>query len=115
MSWSINIGSVAATIVKVHVTFLLLLAWIFGVEYISGGPQEALNSLLFVVLLFLCVLLHEFGHIPGDRRRTAAPPNRRAQAAVASAKFPPRPVINQSGCCAIASVPRIPPSVRPVC
>ncbi len=68
MSWSINIGSVAGTMVKVHVTFLLLLAWIFGVEYISGGPQEALNSLLFIVLLFLCVLLHEFGHILTARR-----------------------------------------------
>jgi stage IV sporulation protein FB len=68
MSWSINIGSVAGTVIKVHVTFLLLLAWIFGVEYISGGPQEALNSLLFIVLLFLCVLLHEFGHILTARR-----------------------------------------------
>ena len=63
MSWSLNIGSVAGTAVRIHVTFLLLLAWIFGVNYISGGPQAAWNGLLFIVLLFLCVLLHEFGHI----------------------------------------------------
>ncbi len=63
MSWSIKIGSVAGTAIRIHVTFLLLLAWIFGVEYIAGGPQAAWNSLLFIVLLFLCVLLHEFGHI----------------------------------------------------
>ena len=63
MGWSLNIGSVAGTAVRIHVTFLLLLAWIFGVEYIAGGPQAAWNSLLFIVLLFLCVLLHEFGHI----------------------------------------------------
>jgi Zn-dependent protease/CBS domain-containing protein len=63
MGWSITIGSVAGTAVRIHVTFLLLLAWIFGANYISGGPQQAWSGLLFVVLLFLCVLLHEFGHI----------------------------------------------------
>jgi len=63
MSWSLKIGSVAGTAIRIHVTFLLLLAWIFGVNYISGGPQAAWSALLFVVLLFLCVLLHEFGHI----------------------------------------------------
>ncbi len=63
MSWSLNIGSVAGTAIRIHVTFLLFLAWIFGVEYAAGGPQAAWSSLLFIVLLFLCVLLHEFGHI----------------------------------------------------
>src|SRR5580700_2306749 len=63
MSWSLNIGSVAGTAIRIHVTFLLFLAWIFGVSYVSGGPQQAWTGLLFVVLLFLCVLLHEFGHI----------------------------------------------------
>ncbi|HXQ84835.1 MAG TPA: site-2 protease family protein [Xanthobacteraceae bacterium] len=63
MSWSLNIGSVAGTAIRIHVTFLLFLAWIFGVEYIAGGPQVAWSGLLFIVLLFLCVLLHEFGHI----------------------------------------------------
>jgi stage IV sporulation protein FB len=63
MTWSLNIGSVAGTAVRVHVTFLLFLAWIFGVDYFSGGAQVAWSGLLFIVLLFLCVLLHEFGHI----------------------------------------------------
>jgi len=63
MGWSLNIGSVAGTAIRVHVTFLLFLAWIFGVSYIAGGPQAAWSGLLFMVLLFLCVLLHEFGHI----------------------------------------------------
>ena len=63
MSWSLKFATVAGTAVRVHVTFLLFLAWIFGVNYLSGGAQEAWSALLFVVLLFLCVLLHEFGHI----------------------------------------------------
>jgi Zn-dependent protease/CBS domain-containing protein len=63
MSWSLNIGKVAGTVVRVHLTFLLFLAWIFAASYASGGAATAWNSLAFMVLLFLCVLLHEFGHI----------------------------------------------------
>jgi Zn-dependent protease/CBS domain-containing protein len=63
MGWSLNIGSVAGTAIRIHVTFLLFLGWIFGVSYFSGGVQAAWTGLLFMVLLFLCVLLHEFGHI----------------------------------------------------
>ena len=63
MSWSLNIGKVAGTVVRIHLTFLLFLAWIFFASYASGGPASAWNSLLFMLLLFTCVLLHEFGHI----------------------------------------------------
>jgi Zn-dependent protease/CBS domain-containing protein len=63
MSWSLNIGKVAGTVVRVHLTFLLFLAWIFAASYAQGGAATAWDSLIFMVLLFLCVLLHEFGHI----------------------------------------------------
>jgi stage IV sporulation protein FB len=63
MSWSLNIGRVAGTVVRIHLTFLIFLAWIFAASYASGGAATAWNTLGFVVLLFLCVLLHEFGHI----------------------------------------------------
>jgi Zn-dependent protease/CBS domain-containing protein len=63
MGWSITVGSVAGTKIRIHVTFLLLLAWIFFANYLSTGAKVAWDALLFVVLLFLCVLLHEFGHI----------------------------------------------------
>src|SRR5258708_36090528 len=63
MSWSLKIGSIAGTAVRIHITFILFLAWIFGASYASGGPNAAWSSLLFMVLLFLCVLAHEFGHI----------------------------------------------------
>jgi Zn-dependent protease/CBS domain-containing protein len=75
MGWSLNIGSVAGTAVRIHVTFLLFLAWIFGVSYISGGPQQAWNGLEFLLLLFLCVLLHEFGHIFTARAFGVATPD----------------------------------------
>jgi stage IV sporulation protein FB len=63
MSWSLNIGRVAGTVVRVHLTFLLFLAWIFAGSYAANGAAAAWNALVFMVLLFLCVLLHEFGHI----------------------------------------------------
>ena len=63
MSWSLNIGRVAGTVVRVHLTFLLFLAWIFAASYAQSGGAAALDSLVFLLLLFLCVLLHEFGHI----------------------------------------------------
>ena len=63
MSWSLTIGSIAGTQVRVHITFLLFLGWIFAASYVSGGAETAWSGLAFMVLLFSCVLAHEFGHI----------------------------------------------------
>ena len=63
MSWSLDIGSIAGTAVRVHITFLLFLGWIFVAGWTSDGPQAAWQSLVFMVLLFACVVAHEFGHI----------------------------------------------------
>src|SRR5438445_9213661 len=63
MLWSLTIGSIAGTKIRVHITFLLFLGWIFFASYASGGPQEAWAGLAFMLLLFTCVVAHEFGHI----------------------------------------------------
>src|SRR6184192_1778372 len=63
MSWSLNLGTIAGTAVRVHVTFLLFLGWIFAASWVAGGPQAAWQGLAFLVLLFACVVAHEFGHI----------------------------------------------------
>jgi len=68
MSWSIRIARIGGTDVKIHVTFLLLLAWIGFVYYRVGGSEAALRGILYILLLFLCVLLHEFGHVFAARR-----------------------------------------------
>jgi Zn-dependent protease/predicted transcriptional regulator len=62
MSWSIPIFRVAGILVRVHVTFLLLLAWLAYMYYAQGGTAVAAGRVLFILLLFGCVLLHEFGH-----------------------------------------------------
>ena len=62
MKWSFKIAKILGTDVKIHVTFLLLLALIGLADYQAGGLAAAAGSMLFVCLIFLCVLLHEFGH-----------------------------------------------------
>jgi stage IV sporulation protein FB len=63
MSWSVNIGSIAGTAIRIHVTFLLLLAFFFLQGWAAGSINDGVNSVVFVVLVFACVLAHEFGHI----------------------------------------------------
>jgi Zn-dependent protease/CBS domain-containing protein len=75
MRWSLNIGTIAGTAVRVHITFLLFLVWIFAANYASGGPGAAWTGLLFMVLLFACVLAHEFGHIFTARAFGVATPD----------------------------------------
>src|SRR3954447_2498470 len=68
MSWSIPIGNVRGTVIRLHITFLLFLLWIGVAHYIHFGAAAAVQGVLFMALLFLCVLLHEFGHTPPPRR-----------------------------------------------
>jgi stage IV sporulation protein FB len=68
MLWSIPVARIAGTVVRVHVTFLLFLVWIGGAQWRLGGREAAVEGVLFMVLLFACVLAHEFGHILAARR-----------------------------------------------
>jgi len=68
MSWSVTVGTVKGTVIRLHVTFLLFLLWIAAAYYAVGGWEAALAGVVFISLLFLCVLLHEFGHIFAARR-----------------------------------------------
>src|SRR6266436_4983813 len=62
MSWSVNIGSIAGTAIRIHITFLLFLVWIFVAGLATGGVNDAVTSLVFLILLFACVVAHDFGH-----------------------------------------------------
>ncbi|MGO4706378.1 site-2 protease family protein [Microvirga sp. 2MCAF38] len=63
MLWSIPVARIGETAVRIHVTFLLFLIWIGAAQWQVGGRDAALQGVLFMVLLFVCVLAHEFGHI----------------------------------------------------
>jgi Zn-dependent protease len=63
MGGSFKIGRFSGIDVKVHWTFLLLLAFFAFLGYqTSGSLLGALTATLVIVALFICVLLHEFGH-----------------------------------------------------
>ena len=52
MGWSIRLFDVAGTAVRIHLTFFLLLAWIAAIHWSAGGPAEAIDGVVFIVLLF---------------------------------------------------------------
>jgi len=62
MRWSFKVARVAGIEVKIHVTFVLVLAYFGAVYWQQGGVRGAVEGVGFTLLLFLCVLLHEFGH-----------------------------------------------------
>ena len=63
MKWSLKLGSFAGIRVYVHWTFVLLLGWILFSHLGQGHDwAEAWGGVAFIIALFGCVLLHEFGH-----------------------------------------------------
>jgi stage IV sporulation protein FB len=68
MAWSFPIGRLFGSEIRIHVTFLLLLAWIAISHYQQGGWPAAVQGTLFIIALFACVVAHEFGHALAARR-----------------------------------------------
>ena len=63
MGGSFKIGRAFGIDIKVHWTFFLLLIFFAFLGYQdSGSPITMLVTVAVVVALFICVLLHEFGH-----------------------------------------------------
>ena len=63
MGGAFKIGRVAGIDLKVHWTFFLLLAFYAFAGYQgSGSLTNALVTALVIVALFVCVVLHEYGH-----------------------------------------------------
>ncbi len=62
MRWSFPVGRLFNIPIRVHYTFLLLLAFIWYVESSVLGAEAGFHTLFFWALIFLCVLLHELGH-----------------------------------------------------
>ncbi len=68
MSWSFPIGHLFGSELRVHATFFLLIAWIGIAGWLQGGPDAAALNILYILILFACVIAHEFGHALTARR-----------------------------------------------
>jgi len=67
--WSWKVGRFAGIDVYIHATFLILIAWIVMSHLRSGStPLETAFGIGFILTLFLCVVLHEYGHALAARR-----------------------------------------------
>ncbi len=62
MRWSFKIGRIFGITLRLHVTFLLLLAFIGYYGFEQWGFRGAMWSLIWFSSMFVCILLHELGH-----------------------------------------------------
>lgn len=69
MKGSVSLGKVSQIDIKIHWTFLLIFVWVVFVELNKGGTLSSiLFNAAFILVLFLCVVLHELGHALMARR-----------------------------------------------
>jgi len=69
MKWSWKIGQFLGIGVYIHATFPLLLLFVAIPTLMEGGDwTDVAMSIGFILLLFLCVVLHEYGHALTARR-----------------------------------------------
>lgn len=63
MRWSFKIARVAGIDIQIHATFFLILIWV-AINYwqMFGTINAVLTGIFFILALFLCIVLHEFGH-----------------------------------------------------
>ncbi len=62
MNWSLDIGRIFGIRFRIHVTFLLLVLFVFVSVTDEHGFQRGLWATLFICAVFACVLIHEIGH-----------------------------------------------------
>jgi Zn-dependent protease len=69
MKWAWRIARIAGIDIRIHLTFLAVLAWIAWVSYSSTGTLKgALDGVLLILVVFAIVVLHELGHALMARR-----------------------------------------------
>ena len=69
MKWSWKIARLWGIDIFVHATFLLVILWVaFSYWVESHSWMAVLGGILFILALFACVLLHEYGHALMARR-----------------------------------------------
>jgi Zn-dependent protease len=67
--WSLGLGRVAGIDIRVHATFVILLAWIAVSQIAAGhGLRTAAAGIVLILCVFAIVVLHELAHALVARR-----------------------------------------------
>jgi Zn-dependent protease len=61
-SWSIPAGKIFGAEVRIHLTFLVLLMFVWFTESAGHGKIDTDRGLALVAIIFGCVVMHELGH-----------------------------------------------------
>jgi Zn-dependent protease/CBS domain-containing protein len=61
-NWSIPVGHLFGIEIRIHLTFLFLLVFVWGTEAATQNATAAIRGLALVGIIFLSVVLHELGH-----------------------------------------------------
>jgi Zn-dependent protease len=103
MRYTLGIGTYAGIPVRIHATFPIILLLYATIAAVTGSWRDGLDAAILVLSVFVCVILHEFGHclqikrygihvrdivlfpIGGVARAEAIPENPRHEIAVAIA------------------------------
>lgn len=71
-SWSLPAGRLFGVDLRVHVTFIALLVFVWVTQSVAMGPGGAVRGVALVAIIFASVVLHELGHALVARRSGAA-------------------------------------------
>lgn len=67
-SWSFPAGHLFGVDIRIHLTFVFLLAFVWFTQSVTMGAAGAVRGLALVGIIFACVVLHELGHAIMARR-----------------------------------------------
>lgn len=69
MKYSLQLGKIFGIRLQIHWTFLILLGWIvISNMRVGAGTEQTMWSILFILTIFVCVTMHEFGHAMAARK-----------------------------------------------
>jgi len=71
-SWSVPAGRLFGVDIRIHLTFVALLIFVWFTQSVTMGTSGAIRGLALVVIIFGCVVLHELGHALVARRSGVA-------------------------------------------
>jgi len=61
-SWSIPAGRLFGVDIRIHLTFVALLIFVWFTQSVTLGASGAVRGVALVAIIFGCVVLHELGH-----------------------------------------------------